>query len=276
MSSIDKDRSKALVVISLGAGVQSSTMALMSAVGELPPVNCSIFADTKNESKAVYSYLENLKKQLPFPIYHLSKSNIYDDFINSVENNVRSPNPPLFTQNVITGKKGMLLRQCTNDYKIQIIRKKIRELCNVGYKKRFPKDKYVEQWIGISTDEISRMKPSQDKYILNRFPLIEMKMSRQDCLDWLKKNNFDLPEKSACIICPFHSDKYWHHMKTEKPNEFESAVSFDKKIRNGTAKIKDNLFLHRSCKPLDEIEFLKVDNQLDMFSHLCDGGVCGV
>ena len=95
---IDKNRSRELTVISLGAGVQSTTMALMSAVGELPPVDCSIFADTKNESEAVYSYLENLKKKLPFPIHHLSKSNIYDDFINNVENNVRSPNPPLFTQ----------------------------------------------------------------------------------------------------------------------------------------------------------------------------------
>jgi len=63
---IDKNRSKALTVISLGAGVQSTTMALMSAVGELPPVDCSIFADTKNESEAVYSYLENLKKNYLF------------------------------------------------------------------------------------------------------------------------------------------------------------------------------------------------------------------
>ena len=273
---IDLNRTRALTIISLGVGVQSSTMALMSAKGILPKVDGAIFADTKNEPKAIELYLNFLKKILPFPVYQVSRSNIYDDFIKNVEQGIRSPNPPLFTQNKITGKKGMLLRQCTNDYKIAVIRKKIRELCNVGYKKRFPKDKYVEQWIGISTDEIQRMKPSKDKYILNRFPLIEMKMSRQDCLDWMKEQNIPLPEKSACIICPYHNDNYWHFMKTERPSEFEQAVAFDRKIRNGSAKIKDNLYLHRSCKPLEEIEFNKkeTDKQLDMFNNECTG-MCG-
>jgi len=274
---IDKNRKKTLTIISLGVGVQSSTMALMSAKGILPKVQGAIFADTKNEPKAIELYLEFLKKTLPFPVYQVSKSNIYNDFINNIEKGIRSPNPPLFTQNKITGKKGMLLRQCTQDYKIAQIKKKIRELCNVGYKKRFPKDKYVEQWIGISTDEIQRMKPSRDKYILNRFPLIEMKMSRQDCLDWMKDHKIPLPEKSACIICPYHNDNYWHFMKTERLSEFEQAVVFDRKIRKGSAKIKDNLYLHRSCKPLEEIEFNKkeTDKQLDMFNNDCSG-LCGV
>ena len=274
---IDKNREKALTVISLGAGVQSSTIALMAGKGELPPVDCCVFADTGNEPKSLYNYLSFLEKILKFPIHKVGKGNIYNDFLNNIENNVRSPNPPLFTQDKITGKKGMLLRQCTQDYKIKEIKKKIRDLCGVGKGKRFPKDKYVEQWIGISTDEIQRMKPSQDKYILNRFPLIEMNMSRQDCIAWMKKNEFPLPEKSACIICPFHNDAYWQMIKTERQDEFQNAVIFDKKIRNGNAKIKSNLYLHRSCKPLDEIEFNKKedDKQLDMFNNDCFG-VCGV
>jgi hypothetical protein len=121
------------------------------------------------------TYLEFLKKVLPYPIYKVSKGNITEDMINSINNNTKFPTAPFFTQNVITGKKGMLRRQCTSDYKIQPIKKKLRELCNIGYKKHFPKDKYIEQWIGISTDEIQRMKPSRDPYILNRHPLIEIK-----------------------------------------------------------------------------------------------------
>ena len=277
MSSIDKDRSKALVVISLGAGVQSSTMALMAAKGELPKPDCAIFADTGNEPKAVYTYLDFLKKILPYPIYKVSKGNIIDDMIGSIDNGTRFPTAPFFTQAEITGKKGMLRRQCTADYKIIPIKKKIRELCNVGYKKHFPKDQYVEQWIGISTDEIGRMKPSRDKYILNRHPLIEANMSRQDCINYLNKNKIPLPEKSACIICPFHNDAYWHFMKTERPIEFNEAVDFDKKVRTGSRKIRDKLYLHRSCKPLDEIEFDKKENdkQLDMFENACEG-LCGV
>ena len=41
-------------VLSLGAGVQSSTVALMIEYGELPMVDCAIFADTQNEPKYVY------------------------------------------------------------------------------------------------------------------------------------------------------------------------------------------------------------------------------
>jgi len=274
---IDKKRKKTLTVISLGVGVQSSTMLLMAAKGELPNVDCAIFADTGYEPKSVYNYLSLLKKIVKFPIYQVSKGNIKDDIINSIKNNTKFPTAPFFTQNAITGKKGMLRRQCTFDYKISVIRKKLRELCNVGYRKRFPKDKYIEQWIGISTDEIQRMKPARDPYILNRHPLIEMNMSRQDCINWMKKNQFPLPEKSACIMCPYHNDAYWHFMKTERPSEFADAVQFDKNIRTGAKNIKDNLFLHRSCKNLDEIEFNKKENdkQLDMFNNECEG-LCSI
>ena len=274
---IDKNRKKSLTIISLGVGVQSSTMALMVAKKELPPVDCAIFADTGYEPKMVYTYLELLKKILPFPIYIVAKGNIKDDMINSIDNGTRFPTAPFFTKNAETGKKGMLRRQCTNDYKIQPIRQKIRQLSNVAKGKHFPKVKYVEQWIGISTDEVQRMKPARDKYIYNRHPLIEMNMSRQDCIDWMKKNEFPLPEKSACIVCPYHNDAYWHFMKTERPSEFADAVEFDKKIRTGSRKINDHLYLHRKCIPLDEIDFDKneTDKQLDMFNNECEG-MCGV
>jgi len=272
-----KDRKKVLTVLSLGAGVQSSTMALMSAHGELPKPDCAIFADTGNEPKAVYTYLEFLKKILPYPVFKVSKGNIVDDMIGSIDNGTRCSTAPYFTQEEIKGKKGMLRRQCTTDYKIIPIKKKIRELCNIKYKQHFPKDKYVEQWIGISTDEIQRMKPSRDKYILNTHPLIEMKMSREDCIAYLNKKKIPLPEKSACIICPYHNDAYWHFMKTERPTEFKQAVEFDDKIRTGSNKIKDKLYLHKSCKPLNEVEFDKKENdkQIDMFNNECEG-LCGV
>jgi len=273
---IDKDRKKTLTVISLGAGVQSSTMAIMAAKGDFPPVDCGIFADTGYEPKSVMRYLEFLKKVLPYPIYIVSKGNIRDDML-AAKGTTNFVVAPFFTQNKITGKKGMVMRQCTNDYKIQPIRTKIRELCNVKKGKHFPKDKYVEQWIGISTDEAGRMKPARDKYILNRHPLIEAKMSRQDCINYLKKENIPLPEKSACIVCPYHNDAYWHFMKTERPSEFADAVDFDKQVRNISRKEDEQLYSHRSCKPLDEVEFDKkeTDKQLDMFNNECEG-MCGV
>jgi len=271
------DRKKTLTVISLGAGVQSSTMALMAAKGELPKPDYAIFADTGYEPKNVYAYLELLKNILPFPILKVNNGNIKEDIVEYINNGKRMPNPPFFTKDKTTGKKGMLMRQCTTDYKINPIRKKIRELCGVEKGKHFPKDKYVEQWIGISMDEIMRMKPARDKYILNTHPLIEMKMSRQDCINWMKKNEFPLPEKSACVFCPYHSDNFWNDMKKNNRSEFDEAVKIDKFIRNGNKNLTSELYLHRSLKPLDEVEFKKDDKskQIDMFNNECEA-MCGI
>ena len=51
-----------LNVLSLGAGVQSSTLALMAAHGEIEPMpDCAIFADTGDEPKDVYEWLKWLR-----------------------------------------------------------------------------------------------------------------------------------------------------------------------------------------------------------------------
>ena len=130
----------------------------------------------------------------------VQKGNIRDDML-AARGTTDFAVAPFSTQETITGKKGMVMRQCTNDYKIQPIKKKIRELCDVGYKKHFPKDKYVEQWIGISKDEIQRMKPARDPYILNRHPLIEANMPRQDCINSVSYTHLRAHETDSYLVC---------------------------------------------------------------------------
>ena len=81
------NRKKILTVLSLGAGVQSSAMAVMSARGDLPPVDCAIFADTGYEPKGIYTYLNYLKSILPYPIYVVSKGNIKEDTLKAATGN---------------------------------------------------------------------------------------------------------------------------------------------------------------------------------------------
>ena len=102
-----------------------------------------------------------------------------------------------------------------------------------------------------------------------------MNMNRQDCLNWMKKNNYQMPVKSACICCPYRDDKTWDDMKNNNPKEFADAVEFDKNIRTISKDFNMKNYTHRSCKPLDEVEFIKEDNQLDMFNNECEG-MCGV
>ena len=137
--------------------------------------------------------------------------------------------------------------------------------------------------LGISTDELRRMRMNRLRYIDNQYPLInDFGMSRQDCIAWMKDNGYPMPAKSACYFCPFHSQSTWKEIKENDPELFQKAVEMDKKIRDQEKykiknKFKDDLFLHRSCEPLDEA--LEDDGQLDMFdgfNTICDEGMCGV
>ena len=100
-------------------------------------------------------------------------------------------------------------------------------------------------------------------------------MSRKDCLDWMKKNNYPKPPRSACTFCPFHSNEEWKYIK-EDEQEWKEVIEFDEKIRNGWGKVKDNLYLHRSGEPLSEADLEKSkDDQLNLFENDCEGQ-CGV
>ena len=275
---------KTLRVLSLGAGVQSSTLALMIHKGEIPMVDCAIFADTQAEPPKVYEWLEFIKKIVSYPVHIVTWRNLEQDVLDASKGEYQAFTIPFYTKNKDTGQKGMLMRQCTADYKIKPVTKKIREL--LGYKKgeRVDLKKVkVEMLMGISTDEIRRMRMNRLRYIDNQYPLInDFGMSRQDCIAWMKDKNYPMPTKSACYFCPFHSQSTWKDIKENDPELFKQAVEMDKKIRNQEKykiknKFKDDLYLHRSCEPLDKA--LEDDGQLDMFekfNSICDEGMCGV
>ena len=267
-----------LRVISLGAGVQSTVMALMAAHGEIGPMpDCAIFADTGWEPAGVYEHLDWLEKQLPFPTYRVSAGNIRDDHMAGLNTTgQRFASIPMFTAN-----GGMGRRQCTAEYKVAPIRKKQRELLNVQPRKRVPKDTIVEQWLGISTDEAGRIKPSRDKWQINHWPLIDADMSRQDCMKWFDaKYPGRVLSKSACIGCPFHNNNNWRDLRDNDPVSWSDAVEFDKAIRHNGSKLvgmKEQQFLHRACVPLDEVDLDTAEDrgQLNFFVNECEG-MCGV
>jgi hypothetical protein len=130
-----------------------------------------------------------------------------------------------------------------------------------------------EMLIGISMDEVWRMKPSRVQYIKNIFPLIDKQITRQQCLRWMEERKYPKPPKSSCIGCPFHSDDQWRALT---PEEFADAVFIDKAIRNQPG-FRGQQYMHRSLKPLDEVDFSTAEErgQLNMFVNDCEG-MCGV
>ena len=162
------------------------------------------------------------------------------------------------------------------ELKILPIRRKVRELVGLSGK-RSPGRPVVEQWIGISLDEIVRMKMSFEPWQVNRWPLIELGMTRRDCLRWLERHGYPMPPKSSCIGCPYHSDVMWRQMRDEDSVGFADAVAIDRLIRTGFRNLRGEVYLHRSCVPLDEADLdTPADKgQLDLFADECDG-MCGV
>ena len=264
----------AMHIISLGAGVQSSTMALMAAKGEITPMpDCAIFADTQDESPKVYEWLNWLEGQLPFPVHRVSRGSLSERALT-----VRtSKTGTRYTQSAVpafiidsAGKVGLLMRQCTLDFKITVIQRQIREL-------RRNKE-HVIQWIGISRDEAQRIKPSRVKYIESRWPLIELGMTRNDCLQWMSDNGYPAPPRSSCVYCPYHNNAEWNRLKNEEPDQFEKAVKFEADYQDAMSRVsgfRGTPYLHRSCKPLNEIDFASPSDQMSLFGNECEG-VCGV
>tara|TARA_R110001606_G_scaffold340650_1_gene488896 strand:- start:353 stop:583 length:231 start_codon:yes stop_codon:yes gene_type:complete len=65
---VDIKKDQHIRILSLGAGVQSSTLALMIEKGLVPMIDAAIFADTGAEPKKVYEWLNWLEKQVSFPV----------------------------------------------------------------------------------------------------------------------------------------------------------------------------------------------------------------
>jgi hypothetical protein len=272
-------------ILSLGAGVQSSTLALMAAAGEVTPMpTAAIFADTQAEPQSVYRWLDWLEKQLPFPVHRVTKGSLTDAqlLIRKRTKTVGKPWSksliPAFIKNP-DGTKGIMGRGCTYDHKILQLLKKQRELGGI---KRGQKTVGVVSWIGISLDEVVRMKSSRERWVENRWPLIEKEMTRHDCLRWMQAHGFPTPPRSACIYCPFHSDSEWRRLQKDEPAEFDRAVKFELQLQ-AVKRISDNMngvpFLHGSLKPLGEVDFStdaqKGQGMLHGFGNECEG-MCGV
>ena len=280
-----------LTVLSLGGGVQSSVMALMAGES-LPPTgsggafdrvpDCAIFADTHWEPPSVYEHLEWLGDRLSFPLYVVDNGRSLREDVKALTGHSgtrRYVDIPIYLKGRDGEGDGIGRRQCTDSYKVRPIRRRIREMLGLRPRQRVPAGTTVELWLGISTDEAIRMKDSRDRWITNRYPLIEAGMSRRDCADWWEAR-YDRPlERSACVACPFQSRQRWVETKRRWPELFAEAVEIDARMRGGLV-LQKTPYLHRTRKPLaeavalDEVE-MGAGEQADGFGNECEGH-CGV
>jgi hypothetical protein len=259
-----------LNVLSLGAGVQSSCLLLMAFEGDLP-LDAAVFADTQWEPRAVYdhlAYLEGLVGQ-KIPVHRVTAGDLRAD---ALDPSHRFASMPLYTKDMRNGKVGQLRRQCTKEYKVTPVRKKLREL---GATRKNPANLIM----GISLDEAIRMSDSKIQYAVHEYPLIDRGMTRADCLKWMRDHSYPEPPKSACIGCPYKRLSQWRDLERGPVDEWENAVAFDRAIRSNAGQISatHQAFLHRHFVPLEASDNRSEQDrgQTEMFGEDC-AGVCWV
>lgn len=336
-----------LRTLSLGAGVQSTTIYLLACSGVLPRYDAAIFADTGWEPGAVYQHLARLEAYGAQvggpPIRRVSAGNIRNDALDPEHRFASMPLYVLGPEEQVTvvdeerpctaprcgwyaytyvledalltdddqsplwdvprpkadcpvcsnkgrvvvrshtetrRSEGMARRQCTSEYKLKPIKQQVRELLGYPHPLPVPKGVRAEVAIGISTDEIGRARDSDVSYMRNVFPLVDLDMSRKDCVRYLIEHGWPDVPKSACKGCPFHGNRQWREMRDDQPDDWADAVDFDRQIRGGSARanaagqeLRGSMFLHRSRVPLDEAPIDHVtrsewkDRQADVFEN---------
>lgn len=243
-------------VISLGWGVQSWGLTAMSALGVLPKVDVAIHADTTYERSETYDFarrwtpwledhgvrvvtVENERTNvvenytatsLMIPAYTAYENDIWVEGGDYVEDKAGDeifiPDGTHHKIHSAGSASGILRRQCTHDWKISPIRRWLQ-----ANRDKEP----VEMWLGITLDEVTRMKPSDVQYITHAFPLIELldrPWTRGMVMRWLQENGLEIPVKSACVFCPFHNRAGWRDIKLADNGNWQQALEVDDAIRH--------------------------------------------
>ena len=276
---------------SMGAGVQSTTIALLAANGIIEKPRYAVFSDTGWEPPGVYEHLTKLDAEVLKPsgieLVRVANGNLRDEAMD--HNYLRRI--PVFTR-AADGKRGLTKRQCTGHYKLTPIFQWLRTTlganavtkpcgycsgegqrevpwlvkadadittgeCSVCHgcgtitrTGAAPKGRWARAYIGFSLDELGRMSASEVPYAVNEYPLIagDLKMNRQDCIDYLAEQGWGTTPKSACIGCPFHTNAEWRRIKAD-PVLWADAVTVDNAIRSRPLQ-NDQAFLHHTAVPL--------------------------
>ena len=243
-------------VWSYGGGKQSAAIAALIIRGKLPRPDRIVMSDTERERSSTFRYLDAVIApalgSLGLTVEIVKKSEYATVDLYSKNGSLLIP---AFTTQ--SGTVAKLPTYCSNEWKRRVI---LRWMTANGIRP-------AEMWLGISTDEADRMKDSDTGWLTHRYPLIDLLMNRDDCKRVVAETGWPEAPKSTCRMCPHLSDPTWAEMRKDDPEDFAAAVQLEREARE-----KDShIWLHRSAKPIDEIDF---DYTLPGLFDGCDSGMC--
>ncbi|MGW1993227.1 hypothetical protein [Embleya sp. NPDC001921] len=272
----------ALRVLSLGAGVQSTALLLLSAQGRIPTYDLAAFADTGWEPARVHTHLDRIETEIARPagieVVRVTAGDVRAEGLarGFVTMPVHIVHPD--------GTRGIGQRQCTKQYKLDELKRLVRERLGYPHPRKVPDGVYALQDVGISRDELHRAKDSRRRYLVNNFPLLDLPgaadghtgWTRTDCRRYLRAHGWASTPRSACIGCPMHTDPEWRQLRDDHPDEWAQAVAFDHALRTTPRSNGIREYLHRSCLPLDQAPIDRItsrewkDRQGDVLAQYAD------
>ncbi len=246
---------------SCGGGRQSQAIAVLIATGKLPRPNLCLMVDTERESGAVFPYFEKYTRpaleSVGVEIAVVRKSEFAT--VDLTSKNGKSILLPGYTNQ--SGKIGKLPTYCSGEWKRDVAAR---------YLRRERKVKAADVWIGFSFNEKNRLLNPRYAWQRNIYPLVHLRMGVDACEQVVTDYGWPPSPRSACWMCPNLDDVERREQKENRPDDFAMAVSMDRMLR----KRDPHFFLHKSCKPLDEVDFTEQERDPVLFG--CESGGCFV
>jgi hypothetical protein len=255
---------------SYGGGVQSNAVMVMQARG-LVHFDKFVFSNVGEDSENpdTLKYIEDIAKpymqKQGIEFVELRKT-IRGEIVtlrDYIYANNRTVPLPAYLQSGAPGN-----RKCTLDWKILLI-------ARYAKKNGASKTNKCIMGIGISLDEFTRMSTSRIGWQDNEYPLIDLRMTRNDCIKLIESEGLPVPPKSSCYFCPYHSYKTWVEMREKQPDLFQEAVNIEKRMNEKRKSFgKDSVYLTRFLKPLEDV----IGKQMFLPEEetTCESGYCMV
>lgn len=228
----------------------------------VPVYDAIIFCDLGGEREWVYSQVDFINGQcieVGIPFYILRRKNLKEDYIKNYGRN-RVVTVPFWSVDE-NGKKGKMTRHCTIDYKIVQMQNFVRwEL--LGYQKgqrtKLEDVQAHEMHIGFTTEEQQRIFDSKHKLFVNKFPMVEMGLTRADNYAYVRETWGLETKGSACLFCPFHTNYFFHECKHSCPEDYKTVIEFDEMLELGIPNSRigvpdSKVYISRSRKRIKEL-----------------------
>lgn len=262
-------------ILSCGAGMQSTALALMSCENKkygdnrhplVPIYDAILFCDLGEEPRWVYDqvyFIQSACEEVGIDFYVL-ESDLYSHYMDKFGHS-RVVSIPFWSVDE-DGKKGKMMRNCTLEFKINIMQKFVR-MNLLGYKKgqRTKQEdmKAHEMHLGFSIEEKKRCRDNPHKMFVNKFPLCELGLERKDNYAYIK-DVWGLETKaSACNFCPFHRNYFFRHLKNNYQEEYGKLIELDNLLEDGqpNTKIRSKLYISRSRKRIKDLSDEECDDK---------------